>query len=140
MRVVLIVLAVLIGLIGLPSVLGGITMLMAGGLGGLFGSAFSLAFGGALLYAAWRILNSQLDGGASEDAEERARRARAGLRIALIVLALFVGVVGLLFSLCGVIFSTPSGNNGAGWFIAIGVVLVVVAIILAVKARGMRSE
>lgn len=140
MRVVLIIVGALLGLWGVQTALSGLYVIFLGRhIGNLFTGLLPLALGAALLIAAWLILRSQLSSnGAAEDAEAERRRVRAGVRILLTIVSLLLGLAGLFASLCGMIFSNSEYGAGAGWFIAIGVVLVAVAILLAVKAARMR--
>jgi len=134
-RVVLIVVAVLIGLSGLSTTLSALGGALFGGVTGLL----SLPFGAALLVASVFILRSQLQENPGGDATETQRaQLRTGLRILLVVLALLAGLAGLFLSLCGVLLGNGQGMQGAGWIVGIGVVLVIVAIILVVKAVKMR--
>jgi hypothetical protein len=134
-RVVLIVVAVLIGFFGLVTTLNALAGSLFGGIGGLL----SLPLGGAMLVAAVFILRSQIQQNPGENSAEAQRlQLRTGLRILLIALALLAGLAGLFLSLCGVLLGSSQGMNGAGWLVGIGVVLVIVAIILIVKAVKMR--
>jgi heme A synthase len=140
MRVVLIIVGALLGLWGVQTALSGLYVIfLSRHIGNLFTGLLPLALGAALLIAAWLILRSQLSSnGSPEDAEAERRRVRAGVRILLTIVSLLLGLAGLFASLCGMIFSNSEYGAGAGWFIAIGVVLVAVAILLAVKAARLR--
>jgi hypothetical protein len=140
MRVVLIIVAALLGLWGVQAALRGLQVILFHlRSGGWLMGVLSLALGAALLIACWLILRSQLPmADAPADAEAERRRVRAGLRILLTIVSLLLGLAGLFASLCGMIFSNTEYGAGAGWFIAIGMVLVALAILLAVKASRMR--
>ena len=59
---------------------------------------------------------------------------RRGLKIAGIIVALLVGIAGLLLSLCGGIVMQGNIGSGGGGLIAIGLVLLAIAIALLVWA------
>jgi len=139
MRVLLIVVATILGLWGLQSALAGLYLVFAAGGRGLLAGLLQLALGTALLSGCGLIVRSQMcNGEGGDDVDARRRQLRAGLRILLTILAVLVGLGGLLLSLCGVLFGSALGKDATGWFVAIGVVLVAVAILLVVKAGKMR--
>ncbi len=145
-RVVLIIVAVVALLFGIGRVVTGLVMLASVHASGLAGGVFVLFYlgvGAGAIIAGALILRGQLRDGAGgtggdvagEAASEAARRdVRRGLKIVGIIGALLLGIAGLLLSLCGGIVMQGDFGGGGGGLLAVGLLVLAIAIALLVWA------
>jgi hypothetical protein len=137
-RTVLIIVAVLALLWGLGRVGSALMLLLAvhsEGRGIIFFSLLYLALGGGAIVAGAYILRAQLKAGSGTGAAEAAERhTRRGLKIVGIILALMLGIGGLLLSLCGGIVMQGNVGSGGGALLGVGLLLTVAAVALLVWA------